>query len=182
MQRLADEALSSSHPPLLSSSSPSANPAAMVAVAATPRQRQRRRQQRQQRQKGRTGAFSLSPSSSSAEDEAGSERQSREQSGEEEGEETSTREQGQAASVAKLLATWRAEVLKLLLQRGADAEVAAAESREARRKVAEERDARGRAETEAKVDSVSNLVVLVSMRSYGGFIRCRLSPVVFSVC
>lgn len=140
MQRLADEALSSAHPPLLSS--------------AKPRQRRRR-----QRQDVSTGAFSLSPSSSSSAEE-GSEDRSRDRSGEQgredgEGEEAaSAGEQEQAAGVAKLLAAWRAEILKLLLQRGADAEVAAAESREARRKVAEEKDARGWAETEARVGFV----------------------------
>lgn len=58
------------------------------------------------------------------------------------------------AAVARLLAAWRAEVLKLLLQRGVDAEVAAEESREARREVVEAREARARAETEAKVLAV----------------------------
>ncbi|CAN0450262.1 unnamed protein product, partial [Ectocarpus sp. 12 AP-2014] len=47
-------------------------------------------------------------------------------------------------------AAWRAEVLKLLLQRGVDAEVAAEESRKARREVVEAREARARAEMEAK--------------------------------
>eukprot|EP00903_Cladosiphon_okamuranus_P007182 g6974.t1 len=131
MQRLADEALSSAHPPLLSSAKPL------------------------QRREGSTGAFSLSSSSSSSAEE-GSEDHSRDRSGEQgredgEGVEgTSAGEQEQPAGAAKLLAAWRAEVLKLLLQRGVDAEVAAAESREARRKVAEEQDARGRAETEAR--------------------------------
>lgn len=59
--------------------------------------------------------------------------------------------EGRQADVTRLLAAWRAEVLKLLLQRGVDAEVAAEETRQARRMASEEREARGRAETEAKV-------------------------------
>lgn len=56
---------------------------------------------------------------------------------------------GQA--VSKLLACWRREVFKLLLQRGVVVESAAAETRKAAREVAEANEARLKAETEAKV-------------------------------
>lgn len=56
---------------------------------------------------------------------------------------------GQA--VSKLLACWRGEVFKLLLQKGVVVESAAAETREAAREVAEANEARLKAETEAKV-------------------------------
>lgn len=56
---------------------------------------------------------------------------------------------GQA--VSKLLACWRGEVLKLLLQRGVVVEAAAAETRKAARDVAEANEARLKAKTETKV-------------------------------
>ncbi len=106
---------------------------------------------------GGGGSFSLSSSSSSSAAGEEDEDQSREQSGmgAENDEETKggkgASAAGEQAGVAKLLATWRAEVLKLLLQRGADEEAAAAEAREAQRKVAASRAARERAEMETKV-------------------------------
>lgn len=60
-----------------------------------------------------------------------------------------TNDRGQA--VSKLLACWRGEVLKLLLQRGVVVEAAAAETRKASLKVMEANEARLKAETEAKV-------------------------------
>lgn len=146
MQRLADRALSGAHAPLLSSSYSCSNRVPVTVAAPKTRHRRRKRS---------TGAFSLSSSSSSSSSAEDSENNPREQPGEagEDGEDEEA-SAGEQAGVAKLLAAWRAEVLKLLLQRGAYAEVAAAESREARRQVAEEKHARGQAETEAEVNSV----------------------------
>lgn len=55
------------------------------------------------------------------------------------------------SGVVRLLGLWRSEVLKLLLQQGQAAEVAAEESRKAARGVDEERKARTRAEDTVKV-------------------------------
>lgn len=57
--------------------------------------------------------------------------------------------EGQA--VSKLLACWRGEVLKLLLQRAAAVEATADEARKAARQVVDAREACARAETEVKV-------------------------------
>ena len=54
-------------------------------------------------------------------------------------------------SVSKLLACWRREVLKLLLQRAAMVEASEEASRDATRRVCEAREAQSRAEAEVKV-------------------------------
>lgn len=149
MQRLADNALASAHRPMFSSSS-----GATAAVAGDTHAR---------RQEGsRSDALPLTLSSSSSSSLSAGERpedRSRERSAVDEttaGEEVNEDQheaggEGGQADVARLLAAWRAEVLKLLLQRGVDAEVAAEESRRAQRTGSEEIEARGRAEAEAKV-------------------------------
>ncbi|CAM9099505.1 unnamed protein product [Hapterophycus canaliculatus] len=146
MQRLTDKALSSAHPPPLSFSS-----GARAAAAE-------RKHARHQEDSGDVLSLSLSSSSSSSLPEGERpENHSQERSAVDEpaagdvdeGEQEADGEGGRA-DVARLLAAWRAEVLKLLLQRGVAAEVAAEESRQARRTVSEEREARGRAEAETE--------------------------------
>ncbi|CAM9321865.1 unnamed protein product [Scytosiphon promiscuus] len=143
MQRLADNALSSAHPLPFSFSSGAA------ALAA--------RGKHARGQNGSNGASSLSLSSSSSSSPLRPKDQARERSpvnepaaGEGDDDQLEAGGKGSQSDVARLLAAWRAEVLKLLLQRGVDAEVAAEESRRARKTVSEEREASGRAETAAK--------------------------------
>ncbi|CAN0183705.1 unnamed protein product [Ectocarpus sp. 12 AP-2014] len=137
MQRLADDALAAAHP--LPFSSP---PADTTAPERPP----------PPRHEAADGVLSP-PSSVEEGEERRRKRCATGEGGDEDGETASGGGGdggGGQAAVARLLAAWRAEVLKLLLQRGVDAEVAAEESREARREVVEARDARARAEMEAK--------------------------------
>lgn len=66
-------------------------------------------------------------------------------------EEKNDEKEAKAHVVSKLLACWRGEVLKLLLQKGAAAETAAEDSRRAARQVLEEQESRVRAELDAQV-------------------------------
>ncbi|CAB1102503.1 unnamed protein product [Ectocarpus sp. CCAP 1310/34] len=137
MQRLADDALAATHP--LPFSSPPAG--TMAPERPSP-----------PRQEATDGVLSLASSVEEGE-ERRRERCATGEGGDEDGETASGGGGGGGggqAAVARLLAAWRAEVLKLLLQRGVDAEVAAEESREARREVVQAREERTRAETEAK--------------------------------
>lgn len=129
MQRLADEALSREHAVLFPSTKASAEYMDDSQASTIP-----------WASEGKGGENSPKhPSRKQSQDH--SQERSRSSDGEEAG----------GYAVAKLLACWRSEVLKQLLQRGAAAEVGAEESRKAARQVGEEREARARAETNVKV-------------------------------
>lgn len=68
-------------------------------------------------------------------------------------------EDGEHDEVSDLLALWRLEVLKLLLQRREIEAATAEDSRKAATRLREERDARARTEAEAKVYKRSGLQV-----------------------
>ena len=128
MQRLADNALSEQDSSLFSASWA---PAAAVPVPTRPQKMN----------------ASSAPGESSADPPPLTDE--REPRSLDEGGEDAKNARGQA--VSKLLACWRGEVLKLLLQRGVVVEAAAAETRKAARKVTEANETRLKAETEAKV-------------------------------
>lgn len=92
-------------------------------------------------------------------------------------------DEARGRAVAKLLACWRAEVLKQLLQRGAAAEIAAEESRKAARQVREAREERALAETNVKVSSVCVCVCVQSFRETKSnlwWMRCQFKCLFFS--
>lgn len=124
MQRLADDALSREHAPLFSP---------LIKSAA-----------RRDQQLSSTLPFTATSKDQYLE-------RSKESSPGEEAENEDEEEVASAHALSKLLACWRGEVLKLLVEKGTAKEVSAQESREAARQVLVEQEMRTLAQTEAKV-------------------------------
>lgn len=128
MQRLSDEALSGEHASLYSASP---SPSARVPVPAHPQT---------------TNASSVAGESPTDPSLPADKHKPRSLDG---GGGDAKNDRGQA--VSKMLACWRGEVLKLLLQKGVVMEAAAGEIRKATREVKEANEARLKAEMETKV-------------------------------
>lgn len=169
MQRLADEAFSREHVSLFPSTK------VVAAAAATAREPIDNQ------------ASSSPPVSEDNGGEKSSKYPSREPLQKYPQERSRSNDEGEARgrAVAKLLACWRAEVLKQLLQRGAAAEIAAEESRKAARQVREAREERGLAETNVKVPSVCVCVCVQSFRETKNSLwcmRCHFFKCLFFSC